>query len=351
MWSHFFTLKIIFKSCLPAILIWTLYLCSCQPEKSPATFSEKTESSESRGESDIQHAVGFDLIDFQDYYVLHIINHFNDQADTLSYVLYKKEASIPGKFQGLPKIEIPIQKIALLHSSYVSYFDFCESENHIKAISEAKYIYNPSIYDAVQKGQIVEVGYGESLDKEKLLELGITAVVTVGFPNAPNKSKQVLAELGIPVLVFSDWQESTLLGRAEWVKVVAALTGSQALCKEKFVSIEQEYQRLQSLAAKVTDRPQVICNLPYKGSWYVPGGNSYMSNVFKDAGAYYPWSEDPGTGGIQIDFEVAYATGLQSDFWINPDFANNIKKLLKRMSGLETFSQWRMAMFSTAISV
>jgi hypothetical protein len=64
-------------------------------------------------------------------------------------------------------------KIALLHSSYLSYFDFCEADNHIKAISEGKYVYDDSIFQAVQDGRLPEVGYGETLDKEQLLVLGL----------------------------------------------------------------------------------------------------------------------------------------------------------------------------------
>ena len=248
----------------------------CQSKRNT---SDQAKHDSPQGKSMVKYAIGFDLLNFESYKVLHLFQHSSDATDTLSYVLYDQGAKVDDQFSSLEKILVPQQDIAMLHSSYISFFDLCQSIDHIKAISEAKYIYNDNVYNAVKNHELYEVGYGETLDKEKLLELGVSSVVTVGFPNAPNKSQEMLSELGIPVLVFSDWQESTLLGRAEWIKVVAALTGSDALANSEFQQMESEYNRLKALIPKDIPKPKIVCNLPYKGSWYVPGGNSYVSNV------------------------------------------------------------------------
>ncbi len=323
--QYLFTLRISFKSII-SICSCLILVCSCQPKRDslPAASDHKIVT----GQSNIKHAIGFDLVDYETFKVLNIIRHYNETSDTLSYVLYEEGADIHENFSDLYQIQIPIQNIALLHSSYLSFFELCEAKDHIKAISEAKYIYDESVYSSVQNGELIEVGYGETLDKERLLELNISAVVTVGFPNTPNKSQQMLDELGIPVLVFSDWQETGLLGRAEWVKVVAALTGSEKLVNEKFELIEKEYKKLTSLTKDLDNPPKIICNLPYKGSWYVPGGNSYVSNLLHDAGSDYLWASDDGTGGIQMDFETVYAKGIEADFWINPDFAKTLQDII-----------------------
>ena len=112
------------------------------------------------------------------------------------------------------------------------------------------------------------------------------------------------------------------------MKVVAALTGSEKLVNEKFELIEKEYKKLTSLTKDLDNPPKIICNLPYKGSWYVPGGNSYVSNLLHDAGSDYLWASDDGTGGIQMDFETVYAKGIEADFWINPDFAKTLQDII-----------------------
>jgi len=334
--QYYFCLESVFKGINLSALAFALLLFSCDSNKKTANF-HKTAENNQIGKSTISYAVGFDLKEFQNYKILHLFRHYNESVDTLSYVLHEREAVVEEQFLQLTQIEVPIKNIALLHTSYLPFFQLCETTEYIKAISEAKYIYDENIYTAVIDGDIPEVNYGESLDKERLLELNISTVVTVGWPNTPNKSQQKLGELGIPVLIFSDWQESTLLGRAEWVKVIAALTGADDLAKVRFDEIVTEYNHLKSMASKVEHRPSIICNLPYKGSWYVPGGNSYMSNVLHDAGGDYLWTEDTGSGGIQIDFELVYAKGLMANYWINPGAANNINDIIGSDERLKDF--------------
>jgi iron complex transport system substrate-binding protein len=227
--------------------------------------------------------------------------------------------------------------IALLHSSYLSFFKLLNVTDHLSAISEGKYVYDHELYSSVISGALPEVGHGESLDKEKLLALGVSSVFTVGWPNVPNKSQQILGELGIPVLIFSDWQETTLLGRLEWIKVIAAFTGKGEVADSIFSEIESRYEYLRSQAISVDEKPEVVCNLPYKGSWYLPGGNSYVSNVLQDAGASYLWSGHPETGGVQIDFEAVYAKGIMADYWINTGFARGIDEIVSSDERLKDF--------------
>lgn len=332
----FFQLRSIFRPFYLGVFTLVIWLSACQSDNKSFNLDTALQTSE-KSKSDIKYAVGFDLEKFEKYKVLHLFRHYNNTTDTLSYVLLENGAHVDKRFQQLVKINVPIQNIALLHSSYLPFFELCETTDLVTAISESKYIYNEKIFNKIATGALPEVGYGESLDKEQILKLGINTVVTVGWPNTPNKSQQLLMELEIPVLVFSEWQESTLLGRAEWIKVIAALTGADELANVKFYEIEEEYNRLKAKASNVSSRPKIVCNLPYKGSWYVPGGNSYMSNVLSDAGGDYLWSDDPGTGGIQMDFELVYSNGINADIWINPGTAKSTNNIIETDERLKDF--------------
>lgn len=318
-----------------------LFLYACNPQSEYKNSDLATNESLSTGKSSVDHAVGFDVIVYKDFKILKLFSHYNESSDTLHFLLKTKEAKIPSRFADLRQIITPVNRIALLHSSYISYFDFCKANDHLSSISEAKYVFDGDIFIAVEKGELPEVGYGESLDREKLLSLGTELVITVGFPNAPNKSEQVLKELGIPVLVFSDWQETSLLGRLEWVKVVAALTGKEQGTDFRFTEIEEQYHELANIAEYASTKPTIVCNLPYKGSWFVPGGNSYVSNLIADAGGTYLWSADPGTGAIQLDFESVYAKGMSAAYWINPDFANSRIDILDKDERLADFKSYK----------
>ncbi|MCG8311230.1 MAG: ABC transporter substrate-binding protein [Cytophagales bacterium] len=334
---HFCCFNFLSRASLSGIIALVLSLCACRIDKKGPESENDLRWKDPEKNSPVKHAIGFDLISFENYKILHLFRHYNELADTISYVLYRAGAEIHRDFTDLKKVEVPIRNVALLHSSYLSFFEMCGATTSLKAISEGKYIYNQDIYDRIKAGELPEVGFGETLDKERLLELDVSAVITVGWPNAPNKSQQLLEELGIPVFILSDWQENTLLGRTEWVKVIAALTGAEYMVAVKFDAIERSYDSLKNLVPSKDPPPKIICNLPYKGSWYLPGGNSYMSNVLRDAGAEYLWSDDTGTGGIQVDFEAVYAKGLKADFWVNPGFVDSRKKILESDKRLVDF--------------
>ncbi len=318
-----FLQKLTFKLIIVQFCMMVLY--SCESKKNATQDLEIGDGTSHS--SNINHAIGFELVNYKNFKILSLISLDDERSDSTSYLLYEKGAEIPEDFSALNRIQIPVERIALLHSSYLSYFEFCESKDRIAAISESKYIYDSTIFSSIENGDLPEVGYGETLDKERLLELDISVVVTVGFPNSPNKSQQVLNELGIPVLVFSDWQETNLLGRAEWVKVIAALTGSEDLVNKKFTQLETQYNSLTSLTSGLEDLPKVICNLPFKGTWFVPGGDSYISHLLQDSGADYLWANEQGTGGIPLDLETVYAGGINADYWINPGFATSLKDI------------------------
>jgi len=331
--THFFTSVFI---CIPALLVLSLIgsLSSCNSTRNPEDFSTTFSVDSLAGHS---YAAGFDLIREKDFQKLHIYRHHNGGADTISYLLCAENQEQPEEFKNYHRINVPVRKIALLHTPYYSYFKVCDAAENIAAMSEAKYLYDQEMYDKVQAGLVPQVSFGESLNKEKLLELGVGLVINVGFPDAPNKELDFLESLGIPVLVFSEWQEPHPLGRAEWVRIIGAITGTQSQADEHFRNTVSEYEKLRKLASSSTNKPEVICNLPYKGIWYLPGGNSYMGNLLADAGASYAWKENRDAGGIQQSFEVVYEKGLEAPFWINPGFSQNIEEVLNNDERLVDF--------------
>lgn len=319
----FFTFR--FTSSLAKLTFaFSVVLWSCTPAKQP---EERNAPLTSDSPDSRSYAIGFALNGQQDYQMLHIFGHYNGVADTTTWVLCKEKQVLPSGLQKYKRISVPARKIALLHTSYFSYFKVCQATDNIAAISEAKYLYDQEMYDKVQAGLVPQVSFGESLNKEKLLELGVDLVINVGFPDAPNKELDFLESLGIPVLIFSEWQEPHPLGRAEWVKIVGAVTGTESRAEEYFKNTVTEYEKLRELASQTTNKPEVICNLPYKGIWYLPGGNSYMGNLISDAGGNYAWKDNRDTGGIQKSFEAVYAKGLEAPFWINPGFSQTLEEV------------------------
>jgi iron complex transport system substrate-binding protein len=287
--------------------------------------------------SPVKHASGFNVEPRENYSLLHFFRYNEETQDTLTYLVKSRGRAVPSPMSDLPVIETPVRNVALLHTTYIAFFEFCESLSNIQAISESEYLYHPETISKVEDGSLPVIGHSENLNKEQLIALDPELVITVGFPNTPNKNKELLESLGYPVLVLAEWQESTLLGRMEWVKIFGLLLGKDSLVNAKFNAVEQQYVELKDLALDADHRPQVISNAPYKESWWVPAGDSYASNLIHDAGGDYLWRKIPGTGGIPLDFETVFAEGHQADYWINPGTARRKEELRQKDERLLEF--------------
>ena len=83
-----------------------------------------------------------------------------------------------------------------------------------------------------------------------------------------------------------------------------------------------------ALARTAPDRPSVLLNAAFQGTWYVSGGNTFSSRLIADAGARYIWADDPSDVSRPIDAEVVFAKGADADFWLNPGQHRSIQTLV-----------------------
>ena len=79
---------------------------------------------------------------------------------------------------------------------------------------------------------------------------------------------------------------------------------------------------------QIIDKPKVLTGLPWKGTWYIPGGNSYLARLIEDAGGDYIWKNESADESIPLDFETVFMKAQQADTWINPGAANRKADIL-----------------------
>jgi iron complex transport system substrate-binding protein len=122
--------------------------------------------------------------------------------------------------------------------------------------------------------------------------------------------------------------ETHPLGRAEWLKFTALFFNKEALAEKAFDEIAQEYERLSQLGHHVLVRPTVLTGTSWRGTWFLPGGKSFMAQFLRDAGAEYLWEKDQTTGAIPMDFESVLAQAQHADFWVNADTWHSVSDVL-----------------------
>jgi len=280
--------------------------------------SASTEARASQGEPVIRYAKGFQMYREEGFVLLNVFSHSSGLADTLQYVLVKKGDAVPEGFQPGQVIRIPIASIAVTASSHIGAIDRLEAWDALVAVGDGQQVYAPKIKEKIRHGQISEIHKGLKLNEEKVIALQPDVLMVTGGNTSDGTAYASLRRAGIPVIENSEWLETSPLGRAEWIKLMAALLDRLNMAEHQFAQVEHQYQALQEKVNKqVKNKPGVLLGNEYQGTWYMPGGRSFMAEMLADAGADYYWKDNTQTGAIPLNFEAVYPVALEADFWLN----------------------------------
>jgi len=212
-------------------------------------------------------------------------------------------------------------------------------------LSGSAYVYDPLIAKACERGELADVGYGESLDIERMVGLDPDVVFVYGVEGSEVGIYEKLTELGLPLVYCGEYLESSPLGKAEWIRFFAAFYQLEKEADHLFGRIDSSYQSLARLASGLEDRPGILSGLPWKDSWYVAGGQSFAAKLISDAGADYLWKENTSSEAFPMDLEAVYTKALMADIWINPGAARSLQDIYRvdeRFGELEVWKRGRV---------
>ncbi|HET6528343.1 MAG TPA: ABC transporter substrate-binding protein [Balneolaceae bacterium] len=287
-----------------------------------------------------KYAGGFRISYHKNYKLLEIINPFLGKTDTLRYALVPRKLSNQIEVPNAREIPIPIRSMIATSTTHLGITQMLNANDIIKGMIGAKYVYSKGIRRQVKQGKIVSFPMGR-INKERLLMMQPDLIMLSAGQSSQLDNYRVLMNSGISVLPNAEWLETTPLGKAEWVKVMAALLNKEKLVNKKFHAVAERYQELKKAVKKVDEKPLVINNLPFKGAWFVSGGNSYFARLLKDAGADYPWFDTEKSGGLRLGFETIYEIGLRADVWLNPGAAKTKEDILAVDPRLKAFKPFK----------
>lgn len=291
--------------------------CSTSSTLTEQTASTTAQKSYFVDQVTIHHARGFSIRYVNNYKILSIISPFEQTSDTVQYALVQRGTPHPKGYTPGQIIEIPLRSLVAMSSMHVGLIDFLEADELLVGLGNLKYVSAPKVIERIKAGKIKEVGQGQTINEEQLITMHPDLLMAMGSPVARMDRYRTLRDAGVPVLINSEWVETTPLGRAEWVKLMAALTNKETLVNKKFAEVEKEYNRLSALTRTVAMKPSILSGMNSKDAWFVPDGDSYMTRFFLDAGGRYHWSDRKATGSLPLNFETVYPVALDADIWLN----------------------------------
>ena len=188
--------------------------------------------------------------------------------------------------------------------------------------------------NASAQNSIVDCGSSMAPDIERIIALKPEAILVSPFENSGGYGK--LDKLHIPIIEAADYMESSPLGRAEWMKFYGMLFGKDknisttaagkaseatlpASCELRadslFAQIEKEYLKLKAEAGKLPKGLSILTERKTGNVWYVPGGQSTIGILLKDANARYIFPDDKHSGSLPMSPEQILAKGSLVDVW------------------------------------
>lgn len=201
---------------------------------------------------------------------------------------------------------------------------------------------------------IADCGSSMAPDIERIIALKPEAILVSPFENSGGYGK--LDKLNIPLIEVADYMEASPLGRAEWMKFYGMLFEKsdakdskteissskagifQSKADSLFAKIEKEYLNLKAAAKKLPAGLSVLTERKTGSVWYVPGGQSTIGILLKDANARYIFSEDQHSGSLAMSPEQILAKAKNIDVWAFKYFGG---KPLSRSQLLQEYAGYK----------
>lgn len=213
----------------------------------------------------------------------------------------------------------PMRRLGTMSTVQVGFLDAIDALDCLVAVCNPELIYTPV------KGDEIDLGDSMKPSAERTLQAGLDALLAVNYGQYDNLEALRLEKLGVRTIYINEWQEGSPLARAEWIRVLGALTGRLHEADSVFYEVESKYANLKSSISNLQST-KIMSGNNFRGTWYVPSGKNYLAYLFKDAGAEYPFYEDERETSIPLTIEETLRYFHDADVWVGAN-GNSLAEL------------------------
>jgi iron complex transport system substrate-binding protein len=267
--------------------------------------------------STVLDATNFALSYHDSYQVLTVKQPY-PRGKPESYVLVRCGAPnplLPPDLAGAQRITTPVASLYSASITQLGMIAELQRTGVVTGVADTADVVDPHLRQQISSGQTVGYAPGHTVNAESVVGAHPDVLVTAGIDEP---AYQKLRDGGVGVLADAEWLESTPLGRAEWIKVLAALTGTEKKAAGVYGQLRGRYAATAQRSAGA--RPvAMLAGAMYQGTWMLPAGGDYAGRLILDAGGSYPWADDTSTGSLELNFESVYAKAGQAPLWLVVD--------------------------------
>lgn len=290
-------------------------------------------------ETELEYAQCFRLYRYEGGYTLITIENGGD------FLVVPEDGQVPGGLDdGITVLRQPLDRIYLAATSAMSLFDAVDALDHIRLTgTRASGWYIDAAVDALNSGAMLFSGKYSEPDYELMIgedcNLAIESTMIYHTP----KVKEMIEDLGIPVLVDRSSYEPHPLGRTEWIKLYAVLVDKEdeaAAFFDRQASVIRELENFEN-----TGKTVAFFAVNSDGSVVIRKPSDYIPKMIALAGGRYAFEDfvtDQAATSISITMEDFYAKAVDADVLIyNASIAAPISTVDELLALNELFADFK----------
>lgn len=264
----------------------------------------------------VEYADGFRLFKKGECHFVEVndLGESGQKGNVYKYALIPRELDV--EIDSIPQeyeiIRTPIQRVICMTTLQLSSLLKLDAIDKIVGLTSTRYIHDKEVKKRLESGQIRQIGIEGEFDIEIVMDSRPEVIFISPFKRGGYSG---IEDWGITTFNYLGYKEPSPLGQAEWIKLMGIMFAMEQKAEKIFEQIEYSYNTLKSLCQNVEHRPKVMSGELHSGSWYVVGGESYLAQLFRDAGGDYFMTNDQQSGGFYVDYESVYAQGYDADYW------------------------------------
>lgn len=289
----------------------------------------------------LKYAEGFTIKLDSPYVWLEVKHPYQGAAHGFEYLLVPKGVKVPAHDPQVRIVRTPVTSIACTSTTHIPLLDYLDETESLTGFTTTDYISSSRARKRIEDGKVVELGVDKGINIEVLTALKPDMLMGYSMTSEYGQFKKI-EELGVPVVINGEYLEKHPLGRAEWIKFMAAFFGKVDVADSVFAAIESKYLEVREIASTIDKKPTVLSGILYGDAWFLPGGKNYAATLMSDAGYDYLWKDDPSNGFLELSFETVLARAHQCDYWIGVGPFQSLQEMRAADNRYEQFKAFRI---------
>lgn len=240
------------------------------------------------------------------------------KGEILARYYLTPDSTTPTPSDGV-RLQVPLKRIATTSATHIGYLHTLNKTNLVVAMATPELVYNQPMQP------IIDIGDDTNLQIEPLLIARPDAILVSSYGQEMQNLTRI-QESGIAIVYLTEWMEQNPLARMEWIRLIGALVGAETEADSIVRTVVDTYHRESAFSNSLTSRRTIMSGASFRGTWYVPSGNTYMGRIFHDAGAEYAFADRTTDGSIPLNMEQALQAFGNADVWVGVN-ARNLQEL------------------------